>query len=466
VYIAAHEKLERWRRAGRENEEKKFRMMATASMSEPTVNVVPRWSVATRVAFRFSFIYFGLYILLTQMLTSLVPFIPVEIGSLGPFRAVVSWTAKHMFHVGHALVVTGSGSGDKTFDWVETFCILVIAIIATAIWSILDRKRQSYGKLYSWFRVFIRLSLGATMFSYGAAKVLPLQMPFPGLNQLLEHYGDLSPMGVLWASIGAAKGYEIFAGSAELAGGIFLFFPRTTMFGALICLADAINIFTLNMTYDVPVKLFAFELILLAIFLLAPDARRFANVFFLDRAAPPSSQKPLFRGRLANRIAVAVQILVGVALLATNLYGSVQYERTSGAGAAKSPLYGIWTVEDFSLDGQARPPLLTDNTRWRRVIFESFGENSEYANIQQMDEKDHYYGVNVNMGAKTVALTKSADAKWKANFSFLQPAPGQLVLDGSIDGHKVHARLELFDRSKFLLVSRGFHWVQEYPFNR
>jgi hypothetical protein len=196
------------------------------------------------------------------------------------------------------------------------------------------------------------------------------------------------------------------------------------------------------------------------VLLLAPDARRLADVFFLDRTAPPSSQKPLFRGRLANRIALVVQILVGVALLATNLYGSVQYERTLGAGISK-PLYGIWTVEDFSLDGQARPPLLTDNARWRRVIFEASG----YANIQQMDEKGQYYRASVNMGAKTVELTKSADAKWKANFSFLQPAPGQLTLDGSVDGHKVHARLQLFDRSKFLLVSRGFHWVQEYPYN-
>lgn len=89
-------------------------------MTESTVNVDPQWNVATRIAFRFCFIYFGVYILLTQMLTSLVPFIPTEIGAIGPFRAIISWTAKHVFHVGYALVVTGSGSGDKTFDWVET----------------------------------------------------------------------------------------------------------------------------------------------------------------------------------------------------------------------------------------------------------------------------------------------------------------------------------------------------------
>jgi len=41
-----------------------------------------------------------------------------------------------------------------------------------------------------------------------------------------------------------------------------------------------------------------------------------------------------------------------------------------------------------------------------------------------------------------------------------------LLLDGAADNHEIHARLLLFDRSKFMLVNRGFHWVQEYPFNR
>jgi hypothetical protein len=35
-----------------------------------------------------------------------------------------------------------------------------------------------------------------------------------------------------------------------------------------------------------------------------------------------------------------------------------------------------------------------------------------------------------------------------------------------MEGHQVHMRLQLFDRQKFELVSRGFHWIQEYPFNR
>ncbi|MGC1291952.1 MAG: hypothetical protein WA855_11795, partial [Candidatus Acidiferrales bacterium] len=135
-----------------------------------------------------------------------------------------------------------------------------------------------------------------------------------------------------------------------------------------------------------------------------------------------------------------------------------------GPGRPKSPLYGIWNVEDFTLDGQSRPPLTTDAARWRRLVFDF----PQYVSIQDMDEDtSHLYSAKIDMNAKTVALTSFTDKNWKANFSFAQPAPSQLVLDGSTtDGHKIHAQLELFDRSKFLLVSRGFHWISEHPFNR
>jgi hypothetical protein len=38
-------------------------------------------------------------------------------------------------------------------------------------------------------------------------------------------------------------------------------------------------------------------------------------------------------------------------------------------------------------------------------------------------------------------------------------------MDGNMDGHRIHMQLQLVDLNKFLLVSRGFRWIQEYPFN-
>jgi len=196
-------------------------------------------------------------------------------------------------------------------------------------------------------------------------------MPFPYLTRLLEPYGNFSPMGVLWASIGAAPAYEVFAGCAEMLGGILLIVPRTTTLGALVCLADMIQVFMLNMTYDVPVKLLSFHLILLSVFLLAPDVQRLANLFFLNRAAGPSTQPPLFARPRANRIALVVQVLIGVWLMAMNAYGSWIGWHLYGGGSPKSALYGIWNVEQLNIDGQTRSPLITDYGRWRRVIFDA-----------------------------------------------------------------------------------------------
>jgi len=330
------------------------------------------------------------------------------------------------------------------------------------VWSAFDRRRENYVTLHKWFRVFIRLALVSQMVAYGLSKVIPLQMPFPFLRELLEPFGNFSPMGVLWSSVGASPAYEIFAGSAEMLAGILLLFPRSTTLGALVCLIDSTYIFTLNMTYDVPVKLFAFHLILMCLFLLVPDISRLVDFFFRNRAVGASTQRPLFRARRANRIALAVQILLGMWVVGINVYGGWAAWHTYGGARTKSALYGIWDVEEMSTDGQTRPPLLSDNDRWRRVIFD-FPERMNY---QRMDDSFGGYGTAISVNDGTLALTKYDDKNWKANIHFERSAPDHLALDGMMDGHAIHMRLQLVDRNKFLLISRGFHWIQEYPFNR
>lgn len=65
-----------------------------------------------------------------------------------------------------------------------------------------------------------------------------------------------------------------------------------------------------------------------------------------------------------------------------------------------------------------------------------------------------------------VRWTRPADPKWGARFTYDQPSPDRLTMSGEMDGKRIVMKLELFPRERFLLVSRGFNWVQEYPFNR
>lgn len=443
--------------------------LAAAADAKPTTAASQGyWSLAERIGFRLCFVYFGLYVLSNQMLGGILPFVnfvtPLE--EMKWVQAVIAWVAKHVFHINHTLVMANTGSGDRTFDWVMNFCMVALAIVAAVVWSILDRKRENYASMYKWFRVLIRFALAAQMFGYGFYKAFPLQMSFPHLDRLLEPYGHFSPMGVLWSSIGASQAYEIFAGCAETLGGVFLIFPRTTTFGALICLADMTQVFLLNMTYDVPVKLLSFNLILFSLFLIAADAKRLGDVLFFNRTVPPPTPRPLFRRAWANRTALIAQIAFGALLIGTTAYGAVQGISEYGSKAPKPTLYGIWDVKQFSMDGQERPPLLTDAERWRRLVFDSHTSDMPYATVHGMDDALHGYNVAIDATAKTLVLTKQDDKNWKASFTFERTAPTELVLDGTMDNHKIHAQMEQFDLTKFNLVSRGFHWVQERGFNR
>ncbi|MFZ0638239.1 MAG: hypothetical protein WAN33_00110 [Candidatus Acidiferrales bacterium] len=443
--------------------------LAAAAGVKPVEAVSPAyWSLAKRMGFRLCFVYFSLYVLSNQMLGGILPFInfvkPLE--EMKSVQTFIGWVAKHLFHIGYPLVTMGTGSGDRTFDWVMNFCLLALAIIAAAVWSIVDRRRENYSVMYKWFRLFMRFALAAQMFGYGFAKVFPLQMPFPRLDKLLEPYGNFSPMGVLWSSIGASQAYEVFAGCAETVGGLFLIFPRTTLFGALICLVDMTQVFLLNMTYDVPVKLLSFNLILFSLFLIAADADRLANVFFLNRSAAPEELRPLFHKAWANRTVLIAQIVFGLVVAGMTLYGSVQGISQYGWKSPKPALYGIWEAKQFAVDGQERAPLVTDLLRWRRVTFDSFGTIRAFATVYSMDDTAHPYGFVIDTAKKTVTLTKASDKNWKANFAYERTTPTELVLDGTMDNHKIHAQFEQVDVSKFLLLSRGFHWVQERGMNR
>jgi hypothetical protein len=269
--------------------------------------------------------------------------------------------------------------------------------------------------------------------------------------------GNLSISALLWTSIGASPAYEIFTGCAELLGGVLLLLPRTTMLGALICLADMAQVFVLNMTYDIGLKQVSFHLILISLLVLAPEFRRLAYFFFSDRATGPSAMPRLFDSVRANRIAMIAQIALGVYLLGAYAYINWTYWNAAGDGSPRSPLYGIWSVEQLTVDGEARPASLNDyDRRWRRVIFDLPG----IVAIQRLDDSFARYGASIDVYKNTISLTKGGSRKWKSDFTFQRPSPDQLVLDGEMDGHSVHAQLRLAEFDTFRVLNSSFRWIR------
>ncbi len=435
--------------------------LQTQRAAEPRVtDDSTSWRPPTRIAFRFAFSYFLLYI------------IPGAVGALPAdsriddsyrqmWHAIVPWVGANLLSLHGDMTEVANGSGDQLYDYILLLCLVVVAAIATAIWSWVDRKRTNYSQLYQWLRVFVRMILAVAMISYGANKLFNMQFPEPPLFRFVDYYGNSSPMGLLWTFMGMSRAYSLFGGIAEMVGGLLLIVPRFTTLGALVTFAVMSNVLMLNFCYDVPRKIYATHLVLMALFLLLPDVRRLVDFFILNRKTEPSHAVPLLQDRQLDRGALFLQFGIGVVALVFCL--NQAHMNAVKFGIYLSPsIRGIWSADEYTVDGALQPPLLTNTNRWQRVIFDTPDEFY----IQGMDSRIGKFALRLDATRKTFVLVNPADPGWKATFTYEDPEPNRIVLDGRLNGHHVNASLSRVDTSQFLLLNRGFHMINQTQVKR
>jgi hypothetical protein len=436
------------------------------------------WGTLHQVAFRFACSYLFLYVF---------PF-PFSLswgGRTGEihetmWHKIVPWVAIHVLRLRFAITIYPevSGGSDTRYDYVKVFCIALVAAVATVVWSMIDRNRLSYSRLNQWIRLYVRLVLAAAMLSYGGGKVIPQQMPPPSLSTLIQPVGDLTPYRLLWAFMGASPGYEIFCGAVEMLGGVLLLIPATTMLGALLSLAAITNVFLLNTFYDVNVKLWALHLLLFAWFLLLPDVRRLVNLFVLNRGNEPKPMRPLFQRRWLNCSAWGVQVALGIYFIVTTFAAVIPSFHRIESLPVTNPLYGIWIVDEFTADGTVRPPLLSDDLRWQRMIFTS----PSGLTIQDMKGQFFPYAVTMDKSKNTLLIASVEvagtstpwwnewisgpiyDAYWRSRgyteLNYSKPQPDAMVLEGRMNGHQFHVTLKKEQR-QFVLQERRHRWIND-----
>lgn len=429
------------------------------------------WRLPTRVGFRFVFIYLvlftfpGLYEPASDWVSLLSP-------------RLIPWVSAHALNIEVPAVVYSPGAlGDSAQGTAHTLFLLALAAVAVTMWSIADRKRLNYNKLHQWFRLYLRLYVGAAVLGYGAAKVFPVQVREPTLSTLLAPFGDLAPTAVLWSFMGSSTLYTVFTGLVETMGAVLMFVPRLTTIGAMICAAALANVFMLNVSYDVVVKQYAFHLLLMSVFLIGPDLRKLGGYLIFNRKIEPAPDTPFFQRRWLNYALLILQLAYGGYVTATDFARERQTFKTYTDLQQTTPFYGIWTVDEFTLDGVTRPPLTTDNLRWLRLIVD---RNVFYPGppvVIQTTSGTHKLFVGDFDANRTIMRLKDPkdDRVWDpgrfpgqtapsvAEFTLENPQPDRLILEGEMDGQHVHAILQRTP-IEFTLRKRGFHWIQNSPF--
>jgi hypothetical protein len=364
------------------------------------------------------------------------------------------------------VIIQPTGSGDTMRAYVGCLCAVVAAAALALLWTagalLLQRWRPDWnadGRLDGLVRVLVRFFLCQMLFGYGFAKVIPLQFAQPSSSRLARQLGDMSPMGLLWTFMGFSPTFQISTGAVEVLGGLLLTTRRTTLVGALVTLAAMTHIFALNMCFDVPVKLYTANYLMMSVFLIAPELPRLTRVLVLGKSVEAMPLPPLLGHVALDRFAHVSRTLLVVAMLSSQIRGS--YKLWSDMyGGPPAPLAGRW--ETVSIQVDAKKPDKDDPMNWSRLDF----SNRKFVSLTGPKPPSQVYMITWDNEGKKLALSRFGTPGFSATFTYELPEPDKLELHGSMDGKATSATLKRAPEKRYELMDRGFHWIQELPYNR
>lgn len=401
------------------------------------------WKSYEKLLFRFFFIYF---------LLQVIPLDPGFYAQL--FNAEEDYPLYgYLFQISRYMPHFYTAS-ESFLNWAV---VAVIALTAAAAWTAKDKDCKEYHSLYYWLRVILRYRLALGLIGYGFIKVFPMQSPFPSLSNLNTNYGDLSAWKIFSMTLGIVSGYESFLGWVEILAGLLLLYRQTATIGAFLVIVYTGNVFLANLAYEGGEYVYAFYLIVMALFLVAYDAIRIYTLIGLERPTAPDVFKPRFRGNLKN---IRLALKSAFVLIFLFVYGFAtqrgfktdpyQYPKTAGLPQAK----GIYDVAEFRLNDSIIPYSAVDSLRWKDVVFEEWATLSvrsnrpvqlDSTNIETIRVADterryetagsagrHYYSYTIDTGRKILHL-QNKNMHYphdKIELTFTRPNANQIILSG------------------------------------
>lgn len=430
----------------------------------------PEWSLPRRIWFRFVAVYFVI-LFFPMPLTNVLPeggefieklwmdtiWLPID-------RLVAKFVLRLPGEISHEV----NGSGDTLFDYVHMFTIFCTAMIIATIWSGVQRNRKEHVALESAFQIWLRYTLASIMIIYGAIKVVKLQFPTPSPLQLIKTYGDSSPMNLLWTFMGFSTPYTFFAGLMETIPGLLLFYRRTALLGALMSMGVMTNVVLLNFCYDVPVKLFSTHLLVMAFLIALPDVKRLLKFFLKNVSVEPAPVREPFAARWKERTRIVAKSAFIAVFLGGQVYGLWTQAHEYGPAAKQPPMQGAHEVDSFVRDGQEVPPLLTDAKRPRYFLVRGFGER-RFVALKMMNGEQKNYFFTLDPEKKTMLLEAPGESEDKTtpySMRYDEPREGVIEFEGTLEGSAIRVTMHKVKADDSLLMNRGFHWVNEFPFNR
>ena len=261
-------------------------------------------------------------------------------------------------------------------------------------------------------------------------------------------------MGLVWTMIGLSPAYQFVGGLLEFIAGLLLLSRRGVSLGAWLMAGVMAHVVLLNYCFDVPVKGYSTQLLLGALWLAAPEVPGLLDLLVRRRPAEPIEQ-PVAGLAGWRRFAVYGG---NTLLVAFTFYVAGIAE----AAPVLPDVYATYEVTTFKRDGVAVPPRFEDPLRWRYFTLTNRGT----AIIRSVGGARQVYTAKVDVAAKTMTLTARDQAPEISGMTYTQSTPAALGLSCHLAGAALEVQLRRRQPDEFLMVNRGFHWINPTPFNR
>lgn len=208
------------------------------------------------------------------------------------------------------------------------------------------------------------------LWEYGWIKLIKLQFYLPEPNTVYTELGNLSKDIAYWSVIGSSPVYVIFMGVTELLAGILLVFTRTRFVGLLLSLGIFINVFMVNLSFDISVKLFSGILLVMTLLLLVSYRNQLRVLFQLP--VHPEKKNRLRHSSLAKW----AKSLVLSLLIMETIYPTVVYGIWNDDTTPRPVFHGA-----YSVDGSGE---------WKRLFVHRQG----YLILENTSDKRFSYTIN------------------------------------------------------------------------
>jgi hypothetical protein len=431
------------------------------------------WSFALRIAFRFCFCYLLPFGITGLFLFAYFMFVMTKssfwsLDRWDPWRTALPWICAHVFGIHRKLAIFPDA--DYLSGYLQHLVELILALAATLIWSILDRKRGHYRRLYAWFALFLRFSRAIVLFSYGFDKIFPLQFGMLTASRLSQEVGSLDMFNMLWVFMASSQPYTIFSGVMEVLAGLLLLTPRLEMLGALLAVPILTNVFLLNMDYGVPVKIISSHLLLMATFISALALPGIARLLVCRQPVPAIVPPQLSSRRRVDRAVRYGVAALGVFLaLITCTAAHTAYAKrlADSAEAQKLPFSGLWVVDTFTVPATEPQSLFTSKLQQEYHVgpgtdhwFSMAIQAPKRMNIALRDGVQDGLDFALDPLTSVAELSDSDDPAWKAKLIFQSSGHDLLTVVGTVNGVPISSTWHRKQVSGFRLMQDKFRWIQ------